>query len=81
MARTISKHTIRIPNAIYRKLRSVTHARSVMHQAFQQLAALNPKPDPEMELSNKTHKYFIDALNEVFDLLGGPRRICRGLQR
>ncbi|KAL7817299.1 hypothetical protein V8C26DRAFT_398638 [Trichoderma gracile] len=72
MARTISEHAIRIPGAIYRKLQSVTHARSVMHQAFQQLAALNPKPDPEMEQSNTTHKYFIDALTEVFELFGGP---------
>ncbi|KAL7955682.1 hypothetical protein V8C34DRAFT_290742 [Trichoderma compactum] len=72
MAKVISKHTVRIPGAIYRKLQSVTHARMAMYQAFQQLAALSPKPDPEMEQSNVTHKYFIDALNEVFEIFGGP---------
>ncbi|KAL6876635.1 hypothetical protein J3F83DRAFT_726527 [Trichoderma novae-zelandiae] len=72
MARTISKHGIRVPGAVYRKLQSVTRARETVYQAFQQLATLNPKPDPEMEESNKTHKFFIDALHEVFELLGGP---------
>ncbi|KAL7909029.1 hypothetical protein GGI35DRAFT_493835 [Trichoderma velutinum] len=72
MARTISKHAIRVPSAIYRKLQSVTHARTVVYQAFQQLAASNPTPDPEMEKSNASHKYFIDALHEVFEVLGGP---------
>ncbi|PTB68295.1 hypothetical protein BBK36DRAFT_1115287 [Trichoderma citrinoviride] len=72
MAKTISKHAVRIPGAIYRKLQSVTRARTVVHQTFQQLAAMSPKADPEMEASNTTHKYFIDALHEVFELLGGP---------
>lgn len=72
MARAISKHNIQIPGAIYRKLQSITRARTVVYQAFQQLASLNPKSDPEMEGRNATHKYFIDALNEVFEVLGGP---------
>ncbi|EGR47421.1 uncharacterized protein TRIREDRAFT_108793 [Trichoderma reesei QM6a] len=72
MAKTISEHAIRIPGAIYRKLQSVTRARTVMYMAFQQLAALSKKADPEMEKSNTTHKYFIDALHEVFELFGGP---------
>ncbi|KKP04156.1 hypothetical protein THAR02_03748 [Trichoderma harzianum] len=72
MAKTISKHAVRVPGAIYRKLQSATSARTAMHQAFQQLAALSSKPDPEMEQSNVTHKYFIDALNEIFDIFGGP---------
>ncbi|PNP54431.1 hypothetical protein THARTR1_04988 [Trichoderma harzianum] len=72
MAKTISKHAVRVPGAIYRKLQSVTRARTAVYQAFQQLAALSPKPDPEMEQSNVTHKFFIDALHEVFEIFGGP---------
>ncbi|KAH6603867.1 hypothetical protein Trco_007313 [Trichoderma cornu-damae] len=72
MAKTISKHPTRVPGAVYRKLQSVTRARTAVYQAFQQLAALNPRPDLEMEESNATHKYFIDALHEVFEVLGGP---------
>lgn len=72
MAKTISKHATRVPGAIYRKLQSVIRARTTVYEAFQQLAGLNKKPDPEMEESNVTHKYFIDALQEVFEVLGGP---------
>lgn len=72
IARTISKHTACVPGAVYRKLQSVTRARRAMYKTFQQLAALNPRPDPEMEESNATHKYFIDALHKVFEVLGGP---------
>ncbi|TFA98281.1 DNA repair protein rad13 [Trichoderma ghanense] len=51
MARTISGHAIRVPGAIYRKLQSVTRARTVMYMAFQQLAALSIKADPELKKS------------------------------
>lgn len=72
MAKTISGHAIRVPGAIYRKLQSVIRARTAVYEAFQQLAVLGSKPDPEMEEKNVTHKYFIDALHEVFEVLGGP---------
>ncbi|EHK48622.1 hypothetical protein TRIATDRAFT_10801, partial [Trichoderma atroviride IMI 206040] len=72
MAKTISKHATRVPGAIYRKLQSVIRARTTVYEAFQQLAGLDTKPDPEMEESNVGHKYFIDALQEVFEVLGGP---------
>ncbi|KAM0451615.1 hypothetical protein ACHAPV_009852 [Trichoderma viride] len=72
MAKTISKHATRVPGAIYRKLQSVIRARTTVYEAFQQLAGLNTKPDPEMEEKNVSHKYFIDALHEVFEVLGGP---------
>ncbi|KAL7942815.1 hypothetical protein V8C42DRAFT_359831 [Trichoderma barbatum] len=72
MARTISKHAIRVPGAIYRKLQSVTRARTAAHEAFQLIAASNPGSDPGMEESNASHKHFIDALHEVFEVLGGP---------
>ncbi|KAL6886865.1 hypothetical protein GGI43DRAFT_388484 [Trichoderma evansii] len=72
MATTISKHATRVPGAIYRKLQSVISARTAVYEVFQQLAVLSPRPDPEIEESNATHKYFIDALQEVFEVLGGP---------
>lgn len=72
MAKTISKHATRVPCAIYRKLQSVIRARTTAYEAYQQLTGSNTKPDPGMEESNVTHKHFIDALQEVFEVLGGP---------
>lgn len=72
MAKMISKHATRVPGAIYRKLQSVIRARTTVYEAFQQIAGLSSKPDPEMEEKNVGHKYFIDALQEVFEVLGGP---------
>ncbi|KAM0470338.1 hypothetical protein ACHAPX_009956 [Trichoderma viride] len=72
MAKMISKHATRVPGAIYRKLQSVIRARTTVYEAFQQIVGLSSKPDPEMEEKNVGHKYFIDALQEVFEVLGGP---------
>lgn len=47
-------------------------ARTTANEAYLQLTGSNTKPDPEMEKSNVTHKHFIDALQEVFEVLGGP---------
>ncbi|KAL7936515.1 hypothetical protein V8C35DRAFT_277939 [Trichoderma chlorosporum] len=71
MAKTIAQHATLVPGAIYRKLQSVTSARMTVHQAFQQIAAFDKKPDPELEECNASHKFFIDALQEVFEVLGG----------
>ncbi|KAL2755433.1 hypothetical protein ACRALDRAFT_1082332 [Sodiomyces alcalophilus JCM 7366] len=69
MAELIGKHMSPIPSAILRLLDSVISARSAFHDEFQRLAAA--KPDPELEKSNATHRYFIDALTRAFKALGG----------
>ena len=40
-----------------------------MYAAFQQI--VNDTPDSEIERSNITHKHFIEALTESFEVLGG----------
>ncbi|TKW55997.1 hypothetical protein CTA1_11360 [Colletotrichum tanaceti] len=69
MAELIGKHIKPIPPAIFKLLRSVIVARSAHHAEFQQFAAA--KPDADMEKSNASHKFFIDALARAFKALGG----------
>ncbi|KAF6819192.1 hypothetical protein CPLU01_13135 [Colletotrichum plurivorum] len=69
MAELIGKHIKPVPNAIFQLLRSVIVARSAHHAEFQQFAAA--KPDADVEKSNVTHKFFIDALARAFKALGG----------
>src|SRR5690348_16523370 len=40
-----------------------------MYSSFEQLVSV--QPDPEMERSNATHKHFIEALRQTFNVLGG----------
>lgn len=69
MSRLIGKHLQPIPSAIFRLFQAVIKARSAVYAAFQQM--VNEKPDPDIEKSNATHKYFIDALTEAYGALGG----------
>ncbi|KAH7394764.1 hypothetical protein BKA66DRAFT_509561 [Pyrenochaeta sp. MPI-SDFR-AT-0127] len=69
MSKLIAKHLQPIPSGIFSLFQSVIKARSVTYDAFQQI--VNEKPDPEIERSNATHKYFIEALTEAFNALGG----------
>lgn len=60
-----------IPAAVYRLFKSVVSARTASWQAFQQIKLDNP--DPDMEKSNASHKFFIDALRQAFEVLGGKQ--------
>ncbi|KAH7317042.1 hypothetical protein B0I35DRAFT_434450 [Stachybotrys elegans] len=70
MAKHIVAHSTSIPSVVLQLLASVIHARTQAHQIFLQMASNNP--DPELERSNISHKHFIDALAEVFQIMGGP---------
>jgi hypothetical protein len=69
LSKLIAKRTNPIPSIIYRLFQSVIAARAATHTLFQQIVA--KKPDPEIEKSNVSHKRFIDALTEAFNVLGG----------
>lgn len=69
MSKLIAKHLQPIPTDILSLFRSVIKARSATYDAFQQI--VDERPDPETERSNATHKYFIEALTEAFNALGG----------
>ncbi|KAL2122712.1 hypothetical protein VTJ04DRAFT_3167 [Mycothermus thermophilus] len=69
LSRLIAKHVGKAPSVILNLFRSVIHARTTTHEAFQKLEAENP--DPRIAKSNETHKYFIDALTDAFHALGG----------
>lgn len=71
MAKFIAKHCDSIPSPIYLLFKSIIKARSAAHQAYLQLAAT--KNDAAIEKNNSTHKHFIDALTDAFDVLGGNR--------
>ena len=69
MSKLIARHLQPIPSVIFNLFQAVIKARSVTHDAFERIVSL--KPDPEIEKSNATHKFFIEALTEAFDALGG----------
>ncbi|KAI0436552.1 hypothetical protein F4803DRAFT_541846 [Xylaria telfairii] len=69
LSKLIAKHIKPIPPVILSLLDSVIKARTATYEAFLQLVA--DKSDPEVERSNASHKYFIDALVEAFESLGG----------
>jgi hypothetical protein len=69
MARLIAKHVDPTPSTIFRLFSGVIKARSTTYAAYQQI--VSRKPDPEIERANETHKYFIDALTEALQALGG----------
>lgn len=60
-----------VPAAVYRLFQSVIKARTATWQAFQRFES--KRPDPEIEKSNVTHKFFIDALQQAFEVLGGKQ--------
>ena len=79
MSKLIAQHIDQVPSLIYRLFNSVIDARSAIHAVFQQMAASNP--DPEIEKSNASHQYFIHALTEAFDILGGQTWLANGSQK
>lgn len=60
-----------VPAAVYRLFQAVIKARTTTWQAFQQIES--KRPDPDIEKSNETHKFFIDALQKAFEVLGGKQ--------
>ncbi|KAL0940552.1 uncharacterized protein CTRU02_203315 [Colletotrichum truncatum] len=75
MAELIGNHINPVPSAILQLLQSVISARSAHYAEFQQFA--EAKPSPEIERSNASHKYFIDALTTAFKALGGDAWVSR----
>lgn len=69
MVKVIAKHKATVPSVIYGLLQSVIKARTAAYSFFLQTAPNNP--DPEVSKANASHKHFIDALQEVFTILGG----------
>lgn len=71
----IAKHISPIPTTIYRLLQSIISSREGTHALFQRIVANNP--DPDIEKSNISHKYWIDGLTEAFKALGGEVWVSR----
>ena len=79
MSKLIAQHMTQVPFLVYRLFHSVIDARSTIHAVFQQMAKSNP--DPEIEKSNLSHRYFIDALTEAFETLGGQTWLANGFRK
>lgn len=79
MSNLIAHHIEKVQPLIYRLFRSVISARSAIHAEFLQIVASNP--DPEIEKSNASHKHFIDALTEAFEVLGGQTWLANEFQQ
>ena len=71
MSKLIAQYVQPIPATIFKLFEAVIRARSETYEAFRQI--VNQQPDPEVEKSNETHKFFIEALTEAFDALGGSQ--------
>lgn len=71
MAELIAGSITLVPAAVYRLFQAVIKARTTTWQAFQQIES--KKQDPDIEKRNSTHKFFIDALQQAFEVLGGKQ--------
>lgn len=69
MAELIARHIKPIPTTIFRLFNGIIEARREVHMQFQGIVANNP--DPDIERSNASHKYWIDGLTQAFNVLGG----------
>lgn len=69
IARSVSGSAV--PPTVYRLFQAVIKARTTSWQAFQQIES--KRPDPDIEKSNLTHRFFIDTLQEAFEVLGGKQ--------
>lgn len=75
LSELIAKHHADIPSTIYHLSQSVIELRSIYHSQFQQLAAVTPSE--ELEMNNSTHKFFIDTLTRAFEVLGGEKWLSK----
>ncbi|KAK1832037.1 hypothetical protein QBC39DRAFT_257511 [Podospora conica] len=69
LAKLIARHITATPPAILRLLESTIEERTAAYSVYQKVTASNP--DRDIEKSNSSHKAFIDALTQTFDVLGG----------
>ncbi|KAK3303668.1 uncharacterized protein B0T15DRAFT_560841 [Chaetomium strumarium] len=67
----VSRHISSVPPTVFSLFSSVIEARTTVYNAFQQVVAENPDPETE---NNASHKQFIDALTDAFQILGGKKR-------
>jgi hypothetical protein len=65
----IAKHLDQIPTTIFRLFESIIDARKATHNLFLKITGSNP--DPDIQNSNESHKYWINGLTEAFNTLGG----------
>ncbi|OAA74333.1 hypothetical protein LEL_07914 [Akanthomyces lecanii RCEF 1005] len=64
-------HISPVPSIVYRLLKLVIKSRVAAYTFFVETAA--ESQDPKVEEQNASHKYFIDALEEIFRNLGGEK--------
>ncbi len=69
MSRMIANHISPIPTIIYRLLKSVIKARVAAYTFF--VKATADSQSPTLEKQNASHKHFIEALEEILQILGG----------
>jgi hypothetical protein len=69
MARVISENVNTIPSAVFGLFYAVIKARKEACAAFEQISAHDA--DVDLEVSNATHRHFVDVLEESFRVLGG----------
>jgi len=69
LCKLIAKYVNRTPAAILELLDSVIKARTAFYETFKRFSS--GQADPDIQRSNASHKHFIDALAEAFDVLGG----------
>lgn len=67
LSKLIAAHINPVPRSILALFDSVIRARSEAFETFQQIN----ETDLELERSNASHKHFIDALVDAFEVLGG----------
>lgn len=71
MATCIGTQKIAVPSSIFKCLRAVINARTMVAETYKSIPSSDGERDEQVEESNASHAYFIQALATIFSSLGG----------
>ncbi|KAI6364198.1 hypothetical protein MCOR25_005695 [Pyricularia grisea] len=71
MATCIGTQKIAVPSSIFKCLRAVINARTMVAETYKSIPSSDGERDEQAEESNASHAYFIQALATIFSSLGG----------
>ncbi|KAI6445890.1 hypothetical protein MCOR22_004061 [Pyricularia oryzae] len=74
MATRIGARKTAVPPSIFKCIRSVIDARTLVAETYKMMGSSDGDRNEEVEESNASHAFFIQTLSNIFSVLGGDER-------
>lgn len=74
MATRIGARKTAVPPSIFKCIRSVIDARTLVAETYKMMGSPDDDRNEEVEESNASHAFFIQTLSNIFSILGGDER-------